>query len=235
MQVPVQAANRARRYAGWLGLLWGGDRLLAQLAEFESYSAPSQVVLHFPLIVLSGYVLYRIGQVLRQGAVSSDQESRADATLKSRAVDLIGRALIGVVVGGPLVAAVGYFTAAQSIVYPTVLSLGLLALLVVLGGLLRDFYAAITGRDEKTAREALIPMLLTIVLGLMSLPAFALIWGARMADLTEIWARFGEGVQLGDARVSPTDFLTFAIIFVVGYALTRLLQSTLRNSILPKT
>ena len=235
VQVPVQAANRARRYAGWLGLLWGGDRLLAQLAEFESYSAPSQVVLHFPLIVLSGYVLYRIGQVLRQGAVSSDQESRADATLKSRAVDLIGRALIGVVVGGPLVAAVGYFTAAQSIVYPTVLSLGLLALLVVLGGLLRDFYAAITGRDEKTAREALIPMLLTIVLGLMSLPAFALIWGARMADLTEIWARFGEGVQLGDARVSPTDFLTFAIIFVVGYALTRLLQSTLRNSILPKT
>ena len=56
-----------------------------------------------------------------------------------------------------------------------------------------------------------------------------------MADLTELWARFREGFSLGESRISPTDFLTFAIVFALGYALTRLVQGALRTTVLPKT
>ena len=233
--VPISAlsADRVRRYAGWLGLLWGGNRLLAQLAEFESYSMQSQAVLQFPLIVASGYVLFGLGRALRQ-SVQPDG-ARAEVGFKARAVDLAARALIGVGVAGPLVAAVGYFSAALAITYPAILTIGVLALLVVLGGLARDGYSAITGCDEDAAREALILLALNFALALLALPGLALIWGARLSDLAEIWARLAAGVQLGEARVSPADFLTFAIIFAVGYALTWLVQSTLRTSILPKT
>jgi hypothetical protein len=41
--------------------------------------------------------------------------------------------------------------------------------------------------------------------------------------------------MLGDRRISPTDFMVVAVVFVIGYLLTRLLQGALRTTILPKT
>ena len=43
------------------------------------------------------------------------------------------------------------------------------------------------------------------------------------------------GSPLVKAGFRLTDFLKFAIIFVVGYVLTRLIQSMLRSNVLPKT
>jgi small-conductance mechanosensitive channel len=74
-----------------------------------------------------------------------------------------------------------------------------------------------------------------LVLSLAALPVLALLWGARVADLTEVWARFREGFQLGDTRISPTDFLLVLIVFIAGYMLTRMTQGALRSTVLPKT
>ncbi|MEO1309140.1 MAG: mechanosensitive ion channel domain-containing protein, partial [Pseudomonadota bacterium] len=79
------------------------------------------------------------------------------------------------------------------------------------------------------------PVLTGLGLVLLALPVLALSWGARVADLTELWARFLEGFSLGETRISPENFLTFVIVFGVGYLLTRIIQGTLRNTILPKT
>jgi potassium efflux system protein len=49
-----------------------------------------------------------------------------------------------------------------------------------------------------------------------------------------MWTAFSQGFTVGDSRISPGDFITFALIFSVGYTLTRLLQGALRNSVLPK-
>jgi potassium-dependent mechanosensitive channel len=147
---------------------------------------------------------------------------------------LIARGILVIGVLGPLLAAVGYVSAGAALVYPAILSLGLIGFLFLMQQLVGDVFAAITRKDE-AVQQSLIPTLIGFGMTLVTIPVFALIWGARWSDLTELWTRFREGFQLGDARISPTDFLVFAIVFAVGYTLTRLFQGGLKTTILPKT
>jgi len=89
--------------------------------------------------------------------------------------------------------------------------------------------------DEMAPRDTLFSVLVGFALALAAVPVIALVWGARLADITELWSSFLEGFQVGDAQISPTGFLTFALVFVAGYSITKLLQSGLRTSLLPKT
>src|SRR5690606_30698518 len=114
-------------------------------------------------------------------------------------------------------------------------TLALLAALVLLQTFLTRLFALATRKSDAEMREALAPVMIGLVLSLGSLPLFALVWGARVADLTEIWDRFRSGYALGDIRISPAMFLTFALVFAIGFALTRLVQGTLRATVLPKT
>ena len=242
LELPEITARRIRRTASSLALIWAANRILTSLADFEGYDEATRSVLYFPLIVVSGWLLYRLGRLL-QGAARAPlpgdgdgaQDTAPVLSLRSRSVGLVGRVLIAVGIGAPLVALVGYYTVAQAILYPLVLSLGLAALVTVLSGVARDAYAYFAGASESTARDALIPVLATFTLVLVSLPVFALIWGARVSDLTELWARFQEGFQIGNSRISPTDFLTFAVVFALGYLMTQAVKSSLKTSVLPKT
>jgi small-conductance mechanosensitive channel len=83
--------------------------------------------------------------------------------------------------------------------------------------------------------DALIPVLISFCFVLASLPLFALIWGVRPAELGELWARFLAGVTLGETRISPADFLVVAVVFGLGFGATRLVQNTLRTTVLPRT
>jgi potassium efflux system protein len=107
-------------------------------------------------------------------------------------------------------------------------------LVLVLQHFVSDLYALIM-RREKSDEESLVSVLLGFVLVVAAIPLLALIWGARAADITEVWTRFQEGFAIGDSRISPVDFITFAVIFSVGYMATRLLQGAMRTSILPRT
>jgi small-conductance mechanosensitive channel len=118
--------------------------------------------------------------------------------------------------------------------FPSLLSLQLLAVFLVLQRLVVELYVLIT-RNRDGADESLVPVLIGMILVLISVPFFAMAWGLRPAQLSELWTRFTEGVDLGGVKISPTVFLTFAIVFFIGFVATRLLQGALKNTILPKT
>lgn len=226
-----------RFYGGLLGLLFGISLLLAELAVYEDYSDATRAVLIFPLILVTGLILFRLGSVLSRNQkladITTDEETVSG--LRGRLASLLGRALILVGIAGPVIGAVGYNMAAAFFIYPSVLSLGLIGILLVLQGVILDTYGVITRKSPEQSREALLPVLFGFLLALLSLPLFALFWGARIADLTELWTQFQNGFTISGVRISPGVFLTFAVVFAIGYAVTRLMQSGLRTTVLPKT
>jgi small-conductance mechanosensitive channel len=196
-------------------------------------SDAAKAVLRLPVIVVGSLILLRVGQLIR-ASVDAEPAEEGAGVYRQRLIGLLARAAIAIGLIGPLLAAVGYISAAAALVFPAALSLGLAALLHLAQRLVSDLYALVTGA-EGSDQDALVPVLISFALTLCTLPLFALIWGARVADLTELWTRFQEGFALGGSRISPTDFLFFAVVFGFGYSLTRLFQGAMKSSILPRT
>lgn len=233
LNLPEVRLARGRRAAGWLGLLMGVSQLVDAIAESEGFQPAERLVIFFPLVVLTGLFLARLGRILILHA-RAQTEHEDPISLRTRIFGLIGRAVVVLGVSGPVLAGIGYFTAGASFLFPAVLSLSLLALLGVLQRLVANVYGALTGRQEGLD-EALTPTLIGFLLTIASVPIFALIWGMRQAQLADLWEQLILGFDLGGVHISPRSFLSFAIVFVIGYTATRLIQSTLRNSVLPKT
>jgi small-conductance mechanosensitive channel len=233
--VPTTPAVRAegRLHASVLGMVLFVAMPLRAISVQSLWSPEIVNVLNFPLIVVAGIALVRLALLLLRHA-KSGPSTGSEVELRARIMPLMSRLVIILAIAGPVLAAVGYFNAGQALVYPTVSSLMLLALLVVVQKLVKEIYVLFT-RNREGVNEALIPVLAGFAIVIATIPFFALIWGARVTDLLEIWGQFTEGFKIGETRISPSDFLTFIFVFVVGYSATRLLQSALRTTILPKT
>jgi len=219
---------RAQDYLG------GSGNIAADKAQEVAARADAAIsVLEVPLQIFAALVLFRMGQLLRrqQGLRRTSDD---DAAFRYNLLRWLGNAVIVIAVVAPSLGVIGYISAANALIWPAVLTLGVVALVAILQGFVAEFYAVLV-RAEEGRRDGLIPVLAGFVLALAALPLLALIWGARIEDLAEIWTSFRTGFSLGGVRISPTVFLTLAVVFSVGYGLTRLLQGALKSSILPKT
>jgi potassium-dependent mechanosensitive channel len=216
-----------------IGWLLGLETLRQDVVSHLDMDLAAKSVLSFPLIVTMGVLLVRTGQLLHRH-VAAQAEGEDGRGFDDRVLDILARGVIAIGALGPVLAAVGYIAAAEAMVYPAAISLGLVALIYVLQRFVSDIYGLIT-RSDVTDQDGLVPVLIGFAMVTASLPVFALIWGARTSDITELWQRFLGGFQIGQTRVSPMDFLLFAIVFAAGYAVTRLVQGALKGTLLPRT
>ncbi|MBA85815.1 DUF3772 domain-containing protein [Thalassobius sp. S69A] len=223
----------ARRYATGLAVLTVLGSVLQVLGGIANFSPEAEAVIGFPLVCLIALILIRVGQSIAAHIRPPEGEGAelGNGLLVLRVLQL-GTQAVAVV--GPVLWAVGYRYAAEAIVYPTVMTLFLLGLVLVLRRLVDDVYVMLARADGPN-QEALWPVLIGFALSLAALPVLALIWGVRPAELLELWTKFRAGFSIGDTRISPMDFLVFALVFALGYMATRIIQGALRGSILPKT
>lgn len=232
-ELPSDLAEGSIRRTFVLGaLIFVVDHALDHVFVFNEVSGASISVLHFVLILLGAYVLSRATVKLRQASESDD--AGPDGVFAIRFARLLAQVGRFITYGAPVLGAVGYVTAAYSLVLASLLTLALCSVIVIVQGALVDLYARAIGRDREQ-EDGLVPILISFVIGFASLPFFALIWGARVSNLSEVWDQIKEGVPVAGTRISPLDFLTFVLIFTIGYMATRLIQSALRGSVLPKT
>ncbi|WP_296427931.1 DUF3772 domain-containing protein [Yoonia sp.] len=191
----------------------------------------ARAAIAWPVLVLMGLLLWRLGRTIRTKPLPVTGETVSQGRLRG----LMGKLCTMVAVVSPVVAAFGYTAAGRALMIPGVISLALFGVILVLQRTVHDLSKALDEDESRKGPSALLPVLISFGLYVISLPVFALIWGASVDDLREVWAQFREGFAIGDSRISPTDFLTFAMVFSLGYLLTRFIQGTLRKSVLPRT
>lgn len=219
--------------------------VLTAFMDATAFEAVPRAVVTFAVGLALAVVLWRLARVLRTTNAAPDPEPEAEPDapdaeqntphgFRRVARRLLARGLTALAAIGVLAGMLGYVAVLELLVVPAAISLFVLGLLVILQRLSVDLYTLLSGIEDG-AQDALIPVLIGFALSLLSLPVLALVWGARRTDLTELLTRAQEGFALGDTRISPTDFLTFALVFAAAYTLTRLLQGALRSSILPRT
>ncbi|MEP1613454.1 MAG: DUF3772 domain-containing protein [Roseobacter sp.] len=234
--VTRQQRRSARVYMLLLSILFVSRGVILVVFDLETAADETVAVLSFPIVILMGITLFCMGLKLRKCGLTTIEPS-ADTLQKGgmhRVMRGFANAMMVVGICAPLMAAVGYSEAGNALLYPTVLSLVILGMVIVLQRFSSDLYGLITGQGAD-ARESLAAIFAGFSLTLAVMPLLALIWGARVTDLTELWTQFLQGFDIGGTRISPATFLKFVVVFVLGYTITRFVQSTLRQNVLPKT
>ena len=231
--LPPERRAEGRINAVLLAFVLALASLLERISEADHYSIETQSVLNFPLIVLAGVLLIRIGWILRGNKIADSADTAPERAYSDQIVAALGRAVSFAGVVGPALAALGYGAAAEALIYPTILTLALLGALALLQRFVRDLYAV--ARPSEGASESLIATLLSFAMTLLALPFLALIWGMRPTALAEMWNRLRDGISFGGINISPTSFLTLVIVFMAGYLITRAVQGAMKTSVLPKT
>ncbi len=239
--LPIPRARRAvaRYIVTLIGLLLFLRGVVGTLNVVAEHGPETQAVLNFPLTVLTAVMVFRLAQILRTARLQSGgngdiKQPQDETDFRLRIVRGAGQLMLVLAVAAPVLALIGYANLAEAMVFQTVATMMLLGSLTVLLRLLGDIHHLITGKTVEEA-QSLILVLVSFVMFLSTLPLLALIWGARVADLTELYAGFAAGFTVGETQIAPSDFLGVILVFVIGYVLTRLVQGALRSSVLPKT
>ena len=190
------------------------------------------------ITLLASLILWRVYKSILEIenllSQKQDDDEKFRISFARRLPNLIHRLLLVSLFLAPVLVSVGYVNAGQELTKSVILSLGLIITVIIIQDYVVDFYLMVLGEDEDN-RDQLVPILLSFVLLLVSLPFFAVIWGVRQQELLEIWSNFQSGFELGTIKLSPGLILGFLIIFTIGYMLTRFVQSALQSTVLPRT
>jgi potassium-dependent mechanosensitive channel len=237
-------ARRGARLSLGLGLLVGVHLLIDGIIAASDTRAETGAVIYFPLFLLAAVGLLRTSGLLNEirATIATDDAAHPlqpqTSQLGQQFLKILARALILVAILGPLLAAVGYFAAARFVVFPTILTLALIATGVVLFDLINKTLQSFLGSGHYRGADiqgGLVPVAVGALIAFGAAPLLALIWGARPSDIADVWVLLRDGMTLGGIRISGSIILTFIVVFAAVVAITRLLQSILRSTVLPRT
>ncbi len=239
------AGNSDSRHAsgfriGWtLGIVYALETILNAIATQADFSRETQAVLHFPLIVIAALAFYRLSRLVRNRPARQSEAGASDGEPTPNSLSyIVSQLLFVIALVAPILAAIGYFAAAQFLIFPMIESLAFVASLLVIFDLARALLEYWIGSEDSELRRdrvRLVPVFFGFVLTLVAIPVLALIWGASPNDLREIWVWLNEGVSIGNSQFSLSDLLLFVLIFGIGYTVTKIVQRTVKNTVLPRT
>jgi small-conductance mechanosensitive channel len=217
-----------------IGVVLGVETMIRDVSRYDNWSETASAVVYFPLILVSGLLMLRFARILRAHVDTVRADAKADGAISAQVISLLAKALRAVAIVGMVLVAVGYARGAAALVFPAIYTVFLGGLIGILHRGLIRFLSLLSG-DQESVESSLWSVLLAFLLLIAAVPLVLLFWGAGPQYISELIQKIGAGLRVGDVTISPREVLIFIAVFGVGYGLTRLLQSTLRNSVLPRT
>ena len=230
--------NNDEKKIVFLGLFVGLYFLLNSLLTVTSVSYSAQSIFMFPLTLINCFFFY---DLLSSKILSKKLISKTDDFVKSLSFTEIlikfGK-IISLV--SPILGLIGYFYASQKILYNSIFSFFLISVSFVFFNIIKDIFKRLiiskkSNVEEFENKNSFFPVISGFFIFLINIPIFALIWGADLSDIFQIWEKLNDGVKIGSANITLPNILSFIIIFSLGFLLTQLIKKTLSQSILPKT
>jgi small-conductance mechanosensitive channel len=173
---------------------------------------------------------------LEEDAHEAETDSDETGALRRQMRWVFRQSLLALAVVAPTLSALGYRAAAYELLAPSLRSLGVLGV----GALLYAFVSALSAGAAARAGDGegrvwrLLPLFAAFALSLLAVPLLAMAWGASWSDVAYATRQIAAGVEVGGVTLSPAAFLSFALVFGIGYTLVGLVRRVLRTSVLPE-
>lgn len=236
-------ASSGYRWYVTLAFVAALDQLLVAAGSELRLTIEALAVLNAGLLIVGGFALWRLVTAVGLGKSSADDQDQDDGSRAALIRGRVARTLLTIVaIVAPLLALAGYFAASRFMFFPVIYSTAVIGAAIVI----HLWVVAISTPEpvekpdqeetDEAAEEAplsVMPVITGTVLTVLVLPALAVIWGARATDLSNAWSIVVDGFQIGDVTISPMDFVLFAIVFAIGFFITRILKGVLSRSVLP--
>ena len=157
IDMPQSARHVVRRISVAIGVIVGVGSVLTAIVAFEEVDEAARGVFLLPYFLLLAVAFWALANLLSRATAEATEEAEESTGFVTRFVAIIVTILRIVAVVGPLLAIGGFTNAADGIMRPTALSLGLLGLFLVLQVPIRDIYALITRSAPEEAGRAFSP------------------------------------------------------------------------------
>lgn len=225
-----------------LGLILALELLFEITVQNYLFSQETISVMATPLILCSCLLLYQLGRLLLLANQESGNQSPQETNGNRQGLDfgilyMLSRVMQGAALIVPIFLLVGFIKLSRELVDSIILTVILLGLAFLLYNVIIYILQAIllTDHPEENRDLSLLPVCVICLLVIAFAPLLAMVWGASLTDLGEIWRLLIDGVQLGEIRLSLDMVVSLVIVFSIGIFLTRWLQRILRVSVLPRT
>ncbi|MFS4437633.1 DUF3772 domain-containing protein [Paracoccaceae bacterium GXU_MW_L88] len=243
-----ETALRGYRWMVVMGVTLGAAMFVQTLNDSQQLTDSTRSMLVTPLILIEAFALWRLFHTLRplrnaemariraaNAEIEEDDEASRQVPvgpILSWFFELWG---LAVAILAPIAALLGYEMLAGRLMFGTVTTFLLIGMLIVMYSIITDIIEAAIRRGKSGEGLSFVPIITAISLGIVGFPVMLLLWGVRPEEIGEGWIKLKEGVTFGGVTISPTDLVTFVIVFLIGYALTRLAQALMRSTVLPRT
>lgn len=238
-------ARAGARLVMYLGVLLAFDSIIGSMIGIWRLTAAAQAVLYFPIIVLGAIQLLAAASLIRlirrriSERVSGLGADAQTVGIGLHVLDLFGRLTKFAAAAAPALAACGFLAAARLLEFPLMQTIGLGGAALVVFDLISKTAVSLFSQQHDNEsgppNGGLIPVFVAILVFFACLPILGLIWGARPTDIAEAWRILSDGIVVGGVTLSPGVIVKFLLSFGIILGLTRLLQTVLRGTVLPRT
>jgi small-conductance mechanosensitive channel len=235
-----RTGGRALRLCQTLGLLLAAEIGFEAIETDFAFSPEASAVLGGLIILVGSLLLWALASlILRARSIEAPaSESRdRDGIRQTEFLKLLARLMQISALLAAIFAASGFVELAREALIPMIISIGLVGSAYFMFRVIMAAIGIVTGRDyaDRDDDGSLLSIAVIALLSLALIPVLALTWGARTADIVEVWRLLVDGMEFGETRISLEAVIKLIVVFGVGMLLTRWLQKLLRTTVLPRT